>query len=118
METLPLARHEAGAWKLAQIDPEAIAIEEANEVRQQVNVSQVPTGRWKCQTDASWTEQGDGTGLGFTLLEGAVEIVTGRRKVRQANSPLQAEVECLAWQWRYYGVAVLNTYVLNSIANN
>lgn len=83
MDTLLLARNEAEAWKLAQINPEEILIGAADEVRQ--NVSQAPNGRWKCQTDASWTEQGDGTGLGFTLFEGAIKIATGQRKLdRQA----------------------------------
>ena len=97
MDTLQLARHEAEAWKLAQIVPEMVGTDETHEETQQAHGTSAANGRWRCQVDASWTEQDTGTGLGFTLLEENTEIVVGQRKVRLSNSPLHAEAECLVW---------------------
>ena len=97
MDTLQLASHEAEAWKLAQILPETVVADETHEEIQQANVTSAATRRWRCQVDASWTEQGTGTGLGFILFEGNTEIVVGQRKVRHSNSPLHSEAECLVW---------------------
>ncbi|KAF3515767.1 hypothetical protein DY000_02059071 [Brassica cretica] len=47
---------------MAQIDPELNGVEEEIEGRQQENDAQVLNGRWRCQKDASWVEQADGTG--------------------------------------------------------
>lgn len=69
MDTLQLARHEAEAWKLAQIMPEMVGANEIHEETQQAHGTFAATGRWRCQVDASWTEQDTETGLGFTLLE-------------------------------------------------
>lgn len=62
---------------MAQIDPELNGVEEEIEGRQQENDAQVLNGRWRCQKDASWVEQADGTGLGFILFDGAVEVARG-----------------------------------------
>ncbi|KAF3591026.1 hypothetical protein DY000_02023881 [Brassica cretica] len=97
MDTLHLACHEAEAWKLSQITPYTILEDEAREGGQQANIRQGMTGRWRCQVDASWTEQGNGTGFGFTLFDGVSEVVVGQCKARLSNSPLHAEAECLAW---------------------
>lgn len=97
MDTLQLACHEAEAWRIAQITPETICEEEAHVRRYTENATGVVTGRWRCQIDASWIQQGDGTGLSFILYEEDSVIIEGQRSCRHSNSPLHAEAECLVW---------------------
>ncbi|KAF2607523.1 hypothetical protein F2Q68_00043437 [Brassica cretica] len=97
MDWMMLERADQSSKDFPWIDPELNGVEEEIEGRQQENDAQVLNGRWRCQTDASWVEQGDGTGLGFILFDGAVEVARGQRKIRQTSSPLHAETEGMAW---------------------
>ncbi|CAN6903705.1 unnamed protein product [Brassica oleracea var. botrytis] len=60
--------------------------------RQQRHVFQHTAG-----SDASWSESDNGAGLGFILLDGDADVITGMRKRGQAKSPIHAEVESLLW---------------------
>ncbi|KAH0896519.1 hypothetical protein HID58_046087, partial [Brassica napus] len=55
------------------------------------------SGRWRCQFDASWTEQDTGAGLGFILFDGDIVAMRGQRKHINPSTPLHAEAESLIW---------------------
>ncbi|KAH0922195.1 LOW QUALITY PROTEIN: hypothetical protein HID58_022213, partial [Brassica napus] len=63
------------------------------ETRQQSHMFQHTAGSVKWMLH----ESDNGAGLGFILLDGDTNVITGTRKRGQAKSPIHAEVESLLW---------------------
>ncbi|KAG5383314.1 hypothetical protein IGI04_034784, partial [Brassica rapa subsp. trilocularis] len=61
------------------------------------SIQELPAARWRCQTDASWTNERDRAGMGFVLLEDDIPILFGTQGLSVAVSPLHAEAEGLLW---------------------
>lgn len=100
LDTAQLARHEAEAWKVAQVVEDCIE-EEMGIPDPVTNLGQTEeheiASRWKCQIDASWKSTTEGVGVGFVLFEDERIILFGCKKYLLAASPLQAEAEGLCW---------------------
>lgn len=100
MDSTQIAIKEAESWRVAQCATEIFAIEgedrivETNLLRQPS-----PSGRWRCQVDASpsWIRENGATGLGFVLLDEELPILFGSRGNTTAATPLHAEAEGLIW---------------------
>lgn len=97
IDTLQLAGHEAKAWLLAQALPEPNLDQDSNKNKDGEANGQEASGRWRCQFDASWTEQDTGAGLGFILFDGDIVAMRGQRKHINPSTPLHAEAESLIW---------------------
>ncbi|KAF2591921.1 hypothetical protein F2Q70_00040525 [Brassica cretica] len=67
---IPAMHQSSHAWKMAQLMDSTMNSGEHEEVRNPTTEPHVPTHRWKCQVDASWSESDNGAGLGFILLDG------------------------------------------------
>lgn len=93
MDTLQLAVKESESWRLAQrIDTEQDR-DVMEQQRTENRVLQEPyAGRWRCQTDASWINANDRTGLGFVLLDGGNPVLFGAQGTRSAATSLHAEL--------------------------
>ncbi|KAF2592512.1 hypothetical protein F2Q70_00044192 [Brassica cretica] len=97
LDILQLARQEAEVWKMAQIVETTFTKEEENNQRRNPSPAPNLTHQWRCQVDASWVEASDGIGMGFVLFEQEVEVLRGRCKGPQTETPLHAEAESLCW---------------------
>lgn len=98
MDTLQLAVKEAESWTLAQkieVEPE-IGIEEQQGMTNR-GVHAPNLTRWRCQTDASWTNIKERAGLGFILLDAGTPVLFRAQGIQNAASPLHAEAEGLIW---------------------
>ena len=104
LDTIQLAIKEAESWRIAQIAAEIVEIGEENlpsvdNRSQQVSVTErvAASERWKCQVDASWIDDKEATGLGFSLLDENRPILFGARGDISSASPLHAEAEGIIW---------------------
>lgn len=97
IEILQLASQEAEAWKMAQITDSTFSAEENAQPIALPTEAPTATSYWRCQVDASWAENSDGTGMGFVVLEQETEVLRGQCKGPQAESPIHAEADSLCW---------------------
>lgn len=99
-DTLQLAITEASNWRVAQLIPivgEETSEENQNALRTTVRQEVEDEARLRCQVDASWTRDGEKTGLGLAIMEGDKKRAVGLKQLQSASSALHAEAESLLW---------------------
>ena len=90
MDTIQMATKEAESWRVAQMAAEIINIGGEDQPVGGYQMSQgTEVGRWKCQVDASWTEEQGDTSLGFVLPDDGRTTLIGFKGNISSASPLQ-----------------------------
>ena len=96
LDTMHQAIKEAESWIIAQQATEILDSEEQQR-SPFIPTQELIVSRWRCQFDASWTNDLDKAGWGFVLLDAGLPSLFGAQGESAAASPLHAEAEGLIW---------------------